>query len=281
MNSLIKATTLLTGILFICIFGSYKNSPVNAAAPGLKIVQRWDLPVVLKEVSGIASIDSIRFACVQDEVGSIFIYNISTSTIQEEIPFAPAGDYEGITLVNDTAWVLRADGKLFEVNTLYSKNTTITEYNTPLTASHNVEGLCYDKKNNRLLLAIKNAEPGGKTYKGIYAFDLATKTMSAEPAFKIDMRQELKSDNKKRSFEIMPSGIAIHPETKDMYITDGRNSMLLILSASGNFKTLHDLNSKEFHQPEGITFHPNGEMYISNEGAKGSGNILKVEPVQE
>jgi DNA-binding beta-propeller fold protein YncE len=280
MNSLVKATTLFTGILIICAFGTITNSPVSVAAPGLKIVQRWDLPVVLKEVSGIASIDSIRFACIQDEVGSIFIYNIATSTIQEEIPFAPAGDYEGITLVNDTAWIIRADGKLFQVSTLYSKATAITEYTTPLTVNHNVEGLCYDKINNRLLLAIKNAEPGGKTYKGIYAFDLATKKMAAEPVFKIEMRQELKTGNKKRSFEIMPSGIAIHPQTKDMYITDGRNSMLLILDAAGGFKNLFDLNSKDFHQPEGITFHTTGEMFISNEGAKGGGNILKVEPVQ-
>ena len=278
MNSLVKAIILLTGVLFIYAFGTYKNIPVDA--PGLKIVQRWDLPVVLKEISGIASIDSIRFACVQDEVGSIFIYNTATSTIQEEIPFAPAGDYEGITLVNDTVWVLRADGKLFEVSTLYSKTTSIKEYSTPLTSNHNVEGLCFDKNNYRLLLAIKNAEPGGKTYKGVYAFDLTTKTMSPEPAFKIDMRQELKSGQKKRSFEIMPSGIAIHPQTNDLYVTDGRNSMLLMLDATGGFKNLYDLNSKEFNQPEGITFHTNGEMYISNEGAKVGGNILKVEPVQ-
>lgn len=278
MNSLVKATTLLTGVLFICAFGTYEKKYGNT--PGLKIVQRWDLPVVLKEVSGIASIDSVRFACVQDEVGSIFIYNIATSTIQEEIPFAPAGDYEGITLVNDTAWVLRADGKLFEVSTLYSKTTAITEFSTPLTVNHNVEGLCYDKNNNRLLLVIKNAEPGSKTYKGIYAFDLATKTMAAEPVFKIEVRQELKTGNKKRIFEIMPSEIAIHPQTRDMYITDGRNSSLLIMNTAGGIKTLFDLNSKDFHQPEGITFHTNGEMFISNEGAKGGGNILKVEPVQ-
>jgi uncharacterized protein YjiK len=214
-------------------------------------------------------------------VGSIFIYNTETSTIQEEIPFAPAGDYEGITLVNDTAWVLRADGKLFEVSTLYSKATTITEYSTPLTANHNVEGICYDKNNNRLLLAIKNAEPGSKAYKGIYSFDLASKIMLPEPVFKIDMRQELKSGSKKRNIEIMPSGIAIHPQTKDMYITDGRNSLLLILDAAGRLKNLFNLNNKEFNQPEGISFDINSNLFISNEGAKSNGNILKVEPVQE
>ena len=281
MNMLIKTATLLICIAFCSAFETEIKNQSLISSPGVRVVKRWDLPIVLKEVSGIASIDSLRFACVQDEVGSIFIYNIATSTIQEEIPFGPAGDYEDITLVNDTAWVLRADGKLFEVSTLYSKATAVTEYSTPLTINHNVEGLCYDKNNNRLLLAIKNTEPGGKNYKGIYAFDLATKTMSAGPAFKIDMRQELKTGNKKRGFEIMPSGIAIHPQTKEMYVTDGRNSSLLILDASGGVKSLFDLNNKEFHQPEGITFHPTGELFISNEGAKGSGNILKVAPVQD
>jgi uncharacterized protein YjiK len=277
----VKTITLLVVITFCSAFIINITKQPVSFPPGIKVVKRWNLPVVLKEISGIASIDSIRFACVQDEVGSIFIYNIETSTIQEEIPFAPAGDYEGITLVNDTAWILRSDGKLFEVSTLYSKATTITEYNTPLTANHNVEGICYDKNNNRLLLAIKNAEPGGKAYKGIYSFDLATKTMLPEPVFKIDVRQELKSGSKKRNIEIMPSGIAIHPQTKDMYITDGRNSLLLILDAAGKLKNLFDLNNKEFNQPEGISFDINSNLFISNEGAKSNGNILKVEPVQE
>ncbi len=278
---LIKTITLLIVITFCSAFVVNITKQSVPFSPGIRVVKRWDLPVVLKEISGITAIDSIRFACVQDEVGSIFIYNTETSTIQEEIPFAPAGDYEGITLVNDTAWILRSDGKLFEVNSLYSKATTITEYNTPLTANHNVEGICYDKNNNRLLLAIKNAEPGNKPYKGVYSFDLATKTMLPEPVFKIEVRQELKSGSKKRGVEIMPSGIAIHPKTKDMYVTDGRNSMLLILDGTGRFKNLYNLNNKEFTQPEGISFHTNGDLFISNEGAKSSGNILKVESVQE
>ena len=132
-----------------------------------------------------------------------------------------------------------------------------------------------------MLLAIKNAEPGRKNYKGIYSFDLTTKTMAAEPVFKINTQQVALSANKKISFQIMPSDIAIHPLTKDMYITDGRNSMVLILDAAGNFKNMYALNRKDFHKPEGITFHSDGEMFISNEGVKGNGNILKVEPIME
>ena len=79
----------------------------------------------------------------------------------------------------------------------------------------------------------------------------------------------------------MPSGIAMHPQTKDIYVTDGRNSMLLVLDGAGKSKNLYNLNNKEFSQPEGISFHSNGDLFISNEGAKSSGNILKVQHMSE
>ncbi len=34
-----------------------------------------DLPPVLNEVSGITNIDSSHVACVQDELGTVYIYN--------------------------------------------------------------------------------------------------------------------------------------------------------------------------------------------------------------
>ncbi len=41
----------------------------------IKIISRWDLPSELLEISGIAYIDATHFACVQDEAGTIYIYN--------------------------------------------------------------------------------------------------------------------------------------------------------------------------------------------------------------
>jgi DNA-binding beta-propeller fold protein YncE len=73
-----------------------------------------------------------------------------------------------------------------------------------------------------------------------------------------------------------PSGIAIHPLNGDMYITDGRDPKLLIMDAAGTIKKLYPLNTKEFSQPEGITFNAAGDLFIANEGTKQPGNILQV-----
>ena len=97
------------------------------------------------------------------------------------------GDYEGLAVVGETIWVLRADGKLFEVNNINAADPMVKEYGTQLTTKQDPEGLCYDKKNNRLLIAIKGNEPDTDDYKGIYAFDLATKKMNDQPVFKIDL----------------------------------------------------------------------------------------------
>ena len=250
----------------------------NGSVTAITIVKKWDMPKYLAEISGLSYIDGQRFACVQDELGKIFIYNTTSSSVENEISFGTAGDYEELAVVGETIWVLRADGKLFEVRNMNAAKPSVKEYSTQLTTKQDPEGLCYDKKNNRLLIAIKGAEPGTENYKGIYAFDLSSKKMDQQPVFKIDLQNKVfgnGSDKKKRN-TINPSGISIHPVSSDLYVIDGRNPQLLIIDAGGNIKKLYTLNSKEFAQPEGITFNSAGDLFIANEGTKQPGNIVQV-----
>ena len=253
------------------------------ASTGITVAKKWDMPKQLLEISGLSYIDEQRFACVQDELGTIFIYNIASSSVEKEIPFGGVGDYEGLAVVGENVWVLRADGKLFEVSNINAAKPAVKEYTTHLTIKQDSEGLCYDKKNNRLLIAIKGAEIATEDYKGIYAFDLASKKMDQQPVFKIDLLNEVFESNgsgKKKKGSINPSGISIHPINGEMYITDGRNSKLLITDATGVIKKLYQLNAKEFSQPEGITFNAAGDLFIANEGANQPGNIVlvKIDP---
>ncbi|QNF35390.1 SdiA-regulated domain-containing protein [Adhaeribacter swui] len=255
-----------------------KASEKEAASAEVKILKKYELPAILREVSGIAYLGNNQFACVQDESGIIFVYNTQTNRIDKQITFGAAGDYEGIAVVGNTAYVGRSDGKIYEVAITGNQPAKVQQYVTSLTAENNVEGLTYDARGNRLLLIIKGEEAGEKDYKGIYAFDLKAKKFNPEPIAKISLTdpQLAAYEGKKLNKAIQPSEIAVHPVTGAIYVTEASNPQLFILKPDGAIQTRYKLSKQDFNQPEGITFSPTGELYISNEGKKASGNILQV-----
>lgn len=260
-----------------------KSSSISSEAPAaignldVEIESKFELPEVLTEISALVYLTPNRFACVQDELGKIFIYNTENAQIEKQIDFAEAGDYEGLAVVGTDAYVLRADGQIFQVTDFEQKGSKTVEHKTHLTAKQNPEGLCFDKENNRLLIAIKDSEKSVSDFKGIYAMDLSNHKTAEAPVYRIDLDEQALAQfkGKKEGSQMQPSAIAVHPKTGDIYITEGSKPKLLILNKDGSFKSVTKL-SKEFKQPEGIAFSPDGQAFISNEGGKGKGNILKV-----
>ncbi|RYF88303.1 MAG: hypothetical protein EOO03_08735 [Chitinophagaceae bacterium] len=252
---------------------SNKETKIAPQEGGVTIVHSWDLPSELEEVSGIAWMDADRFICVQDEKGVIFIFNTKTGSIEKQIPFADPGDFEGLTLAGNTAWAVRSDGVLYEVN---MSNGNTTEYKNFLKAANNIEGLCYDAAGKRLLLAGKDGDESFAGYKCVYAFDLHKKKLQEIPAYKIDLNDPLLAGSgKNKSKALRPSAIGIAPGNKNIFITDGPSSKLVELNSKGDLKKIYKLG-KNFHQPEGISFSPDGRMFISNEGGSKPANINEV-----
>ncbi|MEX2349988.1 MAG: SdiA-regulated domain-containing protein [Flavobacteriaceae bacterium] len=245
-------------------------------AKTVTIQKKWELPEILDEVSGIVYFGDQKIAAVQDEKGIIFIYNLNTSSIEKEIPFGEDGDYEGITLVGNTAYVLKSDGTLSQVANFMGNQAQTTVYESPFKKGSNFEGLCYDRKHNRLLLALK--ENGESDSKPVYAFDLTTKTFNKEPVFTLRSDDPIlaTSSKKKKKPALYPSEINIHPETGKVFILEGVRPKLLILDAAGTMETLYVLDRKQFPQAEGLTFGSQNEVFISNEGSGGTPNLLHV-----
>ncbi|MCM4158956.1 hypothetical protein FHG64_01675 [Antarcticibacterium flavum] len=261
------------------IYFSFKSRPstyIHPAAEEVEISQKWELPGELEEVSGIAWIGENQIAAVQDEEGIIFIYDLISSKIIREIPFGERGDYEGITLVDSTAYVLRSDGVLFEVKDFLEPNPQTKIHKTGLKRNLDAEGLCYDPRGNRLLIAIKDHT--GKDFKPVYAFSLSGNNLEEEPALKINFDDPVFAilDQRRNHKVLRPSEINIHPVTGEYYILEGVIPKLLILDPQGNSKRLLVLDREQFPQAEGLTFSPNGDLYISNESNNQKPNILKV-----
>lgn len=252
-----------------------KQTKKEDAVAEVTIVKKWELPGALREVSGIAYLDEARFACIQDEEGTIFIYNHADEKIEKQIPFAPPGDYEDITIANNTAYIVRADGRLYQVPMQEGKGG-VKEYSTPLTVDHNVEGLFFDAAANRLLLAIKDDEPHTTDYKGIYAFNLQNNTFAENEAYQVDLKDALlQKEGGKKGASFRPSALARHPQSNELYVLDGPGARLLVMDTGGKAKKVYNLG-KDFPQAEGITFSPQGTLFISNEGKK-NGTIIQTE----
>jgi uncharacterized protein YjiK len=251
------------------------------------------LPPVLHEISGITVIGSSSIACVQDENGIVFIYDVQRKEIKKQITFHGNGDYEGITLADDTIYVLRSDGVLFEITDLKSSIIAEKILLSKLSDIEN-EGLCYYRKSNMLLIAPKDKpkkESEDKDRRGIYGFDLNTGELIKNPIINIDLSaikefafdneafQQIKSKKKdkgsKPDIKFRPSAIGIHPVTDKFFVLSATDQMLFVFDLDGTIEYMVYLNPEIFNMPEGIAFFENGDMLISNEGQNMNATLLR------
>ena len=237
----------------------------------------WELPFILTEISGISFINNNQLACVQDELGMIFIYDLDQERVINKIYFRGEGDYEGIAIQDKTAWILESSGQLCEVENFLSENPILKVHALGFSQEQNLEGLCYDKNKDRLLIAPKFFDSSSTKFKGIYEFDLKKRKLNNKPVFQIDMEDEmLKNNIKKDQQDFMPSAIAVDPASGQIIIADAVNGLLLIANNYGKLKTLIPLDKKLFAKTEGIAFSSEGNLFTSNEGKKMKPNIIKM-----
>jgi len=256
------------------------------------------LPKKLDEISGIAFLEENKLVGINDEKGNFYTINLKSSKIKN-FEFGNDGDFEDIEVIDGTIWILKSDGDLFEIKQNWKKELKSKKFETKLSSINDTEGLCYDKKNQRLLIAckahpfFKREKPTSK--KAIYSFDLKTEKLIETPTFIIDLGNI--ENFSKNIFEkwgreflswislgtqtanFSPSGIAIEPTTNNIYVISSTAKLLLVLKETGEILNVINLDPSIFIQPEGICFGPNGTLYISNEAKNQEATILKFRPL--
>lgn len=275
--SLALSTTVPTAPIITSKDSKTPSAQLDVHAP-YTINAKWELPKELKEVSGIAWLNPNTFACIQDEDGILFIYDLDARSITNRIEFGEPGDYEGIAVVNKNAYVLRSDGTIFEITDFESNKMKVTLFKTGFSIKNNMESLTYNKNTKRLITIPKDQGLENEKFKSLYEIDLETKKREAKPLLKIDMNAEAFKDFRKKKVKktFNPSDVAIHPKTNDLYVLDGKHPKLAIFTSEGIIKKVIELNKDTFPQPEGIAFAPDGTLYISNEANKGPATLLEV-----
>ena len=231
------------------------------------------LPTALNEISGLWYYpkDSSLFAIV-DEDGFLYkIYPSHPETIFRW-KFHGLGDFEDLTLIDNTFFILRSDGSVFATNILAGNKINTVIYKTPQ-KSNEFESLYYDPNLRLLILLCKDCKDDSRAKLSTWAFDPATRQFVQSP-LTIDARSIANTIGEK-DIRLKPSAALINPFTNNLMLLSSVNELLVTTDLNGKVTQAYPLKGKLYKQPEGLAIGADRTLYISNEWAgHGSPTIL-------
>ncbi len=237
--------------------------------------EKMDLGKHLKEISGMAYIPrKDKILAENDEKGDIFTIDFTNKIdLVNKEKFGGKGDYEDMVYTDSAVYMLISSGIVSKVFTKDSSFTT-TEFDLKLDGKNEFEAMYLDADGKSLILLCKDCSKEKNKVRNAYRFDLVTEKFVSEKAYTIDVStiQDFLKDEKA---EFKPSAAGINPLNGKLYIVASVGKLMVIATIDGVVDNVVKLDPVLFNQPEGLTFAPNGDLYISNEGGEGVATILK------
>ncbi|MCX6317218.1 MAG: SdiA-regulated domain-containing protein [Bacteroidetes bacterium] len=247
------------------------SSGYNFATPDDKM----ELGKHLHEISGMAWVPGRDVILGEnDEKGDIFTIDFANKNDNAagKIKFGGKSDYEDIVYTPDAVYMLVSTGEVVQVDT---KDSTFSTQTYSLGIPKNeFETMYLDGDGKSLILLCKDCHHEKDAIRAAYRFDLATKTFSPSPVYTIQI-SEIQKMLKDEMAEFKPSAAGINPVNGKLYIVASVGKLLVVASKDGKPEQAIRLDPVLYNQPEGMTFAPNGDLYISNEGGEGIATILK------
>ncbi len=242
-----------------------------------------ELDSTLREISGLSAVpgDTSLLSCVHDERGVVYFILKSTGAIKCSIDFRPTGDFEGIELVQKTAYAIKSDGDIYVVDLKDCNKPKTRQTKTNLGKEHDIESLSYDHAQQQLVFIAKE-NPKLTSPRGVYAVPIALLSSQAEVEpkllFQIDpvaLRARANADAKNY---FSPSGLAIDEARQVWWVLSSASKEIAAFHPTGQLMELVSLKKELFQQPEGICIDHLGNLYITNESKHGKpANLIMLQ----
>ena len=238
--------------------------------------EKMELGKHLHEISGMAYIPGKELILGEnDEKGEIFTFDFKNRIDNiGKIKFGGKGDYEDIVYTDSAVYMLISSGTIVQVET---KDSTFSTKEFTLGGEKNeFETLYLEPEKKSLIMLCKECSHEKKNeQRAAYRFDLTTQTFAPSPAYIIDV-EEIKKMLGDEEALFKPSAAGINPVNGKLYIVASVGKLLVIADKNtGKPEQVIRLDPTLYNQPEGMTFAPNGDLYISNEGGGGIATVLK------
>jgi hypothetical protein len=245
-----------------------------AAAPTARLA----LPTPLREVSGLALGGDGRLWLHNDERGLVGALDPGTGAPLGSFQLGGSllrGDFEGIAVAGDRLFVITSTGQLLSApvpaRTVASGVLPIEAIDTGLGARCEIEGLAFEPAGRILLVACKRPLVAALAKQvTIFRWSIGAKRLATPDRITIAEAALAPPGRKARGFH--PSAIERHPVTGQYWLLASADQAFAIVDGSGRVLERGPLD-KRHRQAEGLAIGPNGQVLISDEGAKGPGTI--------
>ena len=269
VQSIIKTKTMLLLLALVVVIGC-EHKKVIRTPQGYNITEpdKIDLGSKLDEISGIFWVNDSMMIANNDESGKIFAINLKDRNNYDyrNIKFGGKDDYEDIVKVEDTIFLLIATGSILKVTGYNADSTQSVVVATVPGKSNEFESMYYDKDIHSLVMLCKTCHKEKDQVRAAYRYDLNTQTLIEEPYYRVDIKAIRQLLNDSRN-EFKPSAAAINPVQNKIYMIASVGKVLVVTDKQGKVEQAFPISPTLFPQPEGLTFSPNGDLYISNEVA--------------
>lgn len=267
-------------LLLICQCTAQKKDlePIPfPSAYSLEQMEKVNLSDELEEISGLEWIDSETLWAIEDESSIIYQLDPMSGKRKKKFKFAKNKDIEDILFIDGTAWVLRSNGNLYEVENPFSEYSQTTIHEFPIHDKRDFESLIKPEGKDAIWIFCKVCSwDENASQASVYEFDLLSKTFKEDAVIQIknESLTELVSKEDAQKVKIQPSAIAFHPIEKKYYLLSSSDHWLMKLDENFNPVEFFHLPRDIFKQPEGISFADDGTLFISNEARNGKPNFL-------
>ncbi|MEO7962982.1 MAG: SdiA-regulated domain-containing protein [Gemmatimonadaceae bacterium] len=242
---------------------------------GDPMVARWILPSWLSEISGLTLLRDGRMLVHDDETARISVIDVRRGEVTKTFVLgngAVKGDFEGITTVGDTIYLLSSKGILFLFHE--GDNDAGVRYrtvDTRLGKECEFEGVVYDSATSSLYLPCKRVlKKKEKKHEAgsLLVFRLPLPLGSTDDVARLELPLA-QDDSSKKKPTFQASDITRDPTTGHLVALASRERQLLEFTTDGEVVREELLPPSGRHQqPEGIAITRDGLLIVSDEAVR-------------
>ncbi|MEO7964282.1 MAG: SdiA-regulated domain-containing protein [Gemmatimonadaceae bacterium] len=249
-----------------------KAATVSTSDP---MVARWILPSWLSEISGLTLLRDGRMLVHADESARISVIDVKRGEVTKKFVLgrgSVAEDFEGITTVGDTIYLLSSKGILF----LFHEGDNdagvpYRTFDTRLGKECEFEGVVYDSATSSLYLPCKRVlKKKEKKHEAgsLLVFRLPLPLGSTDDVARIELPLA-QNDSSRKEPTFQASDITRDPATGHLVALASRERQLIEFTTDGEVVREELLPSSGHHQqPEGIAITRDGLLIVSDEAVR-------------